>query len=158
MSSGSCATTSSAAFAAIRGTLAQYHAECAQWQREVEALFDDFLAAVEASQSDRSGPLGGAVEGSHAETAQKALADTSRELIRQQSDMLRELQSLRGLVEEQSELLSALMAASVRRELPVGMTGRAAEAGARSADTAAVFGSALLARPDRHGRVGKAGP
>ncbi len=97
----------------IRGTLAELRENRLAWERDVTVLFDDFdsLAvqlALDTAEEDRQAAK------SAAEESWRRLAEKNALLARQQETTKLELSTMRGMLEQQTELLTAFIGAATQ--------------------------------------------
>jgi DNA repair ATPase RecN len=109
VSKGSSETTSTAALDAIRETLTQFQSDCAEWQSEVEDFFDDLEAYVGRSDAEGSPCADLQPTSEQLDRINQTAIDERQQLLQQQSRMAEELETLRGLVEQQTDLVNSWM-------------------------------------------------
>ena len=117
MLSGPTETASPIASEPIRAALAEFQEECAAWQRDVEALFDDLAVELGTREAAKR-------EAGSSERMLEQL-DTMGQALGRQSEMAGEMTSLRRLVEQQTELLCALFQGENRPGPPSSGSGMA---------------------------------
>ncbi|MFV1963796.1 MAG: hypothetical protein ACC628_00100 [Pirellulaceae bacterium] len=115
MSTGPSHDNPPEALDSIRATLAEFRDECAEWQRDVDALFDDLSAATGALGvgADRTATEGQVLD--ELQTMGRTLCDENLTLREQQTQLVDEVATLRGLMEQQVGLFGSLLQAEDSR-------------------------------------------